>query len=212
MKLLIAFMFSLLLSGCQSTVTPDSHYSGFLGDYTGLKKTTTASGKTTLRWTAPGFSLNSYDSIVWNPLTWYPEPRPTGQISQPMLDTLLSDTNTSLRAAFGERKPLVSTPGTHSLIFRGAITGVGSQQEGLQFYEVIPVALVIAGTQMATGHRTMESQLYLEGELIDAKTGKPVMKMVRMGYGDTVRNKDTPLTAADLQPVINDMVKDTVQY
>ncbi|WP_257895873.1 DUF3313 domain-containing protein, partial [Enterobacter roggenkampii] len=36
-----------------------------------------------------------------------------------------------------------------SLIFRGAITGVSSQKEGLQFYEVVPVALVVAGTQMA---------------------------------------------------------------
>lgn len=50
-------------------------------------------------------------------------------------------------------------------------------KEGLQFYEVIPVALIVAGTQMATGHRTMDTHLYFEGELIDAATNKPVIKV-----------------------------------
>lgn len=66
-------------------------------------------------------------------------------------------TNNKMKTAIGTRKPVVTTPGKHSLIFRGAITGVSSQKEGLQFYEVVPVALVVAGTQMATGHRTMDT-------------------------------------------------------
>ena len=88
-----------------------------------------------------------------------------------------------MKTAIGTRKPIVTTPGKHSLIFRGAITGVSSQKEGLQFYEVVPVALVVAGTQMATGHRTMDTHLFFEGELIDAATNKPVMKVVRKGEG-----------------------------
>ena len=78
-------------------------------------------------------------------------------------------TNTKLKTAIGQRKPIVTTPGKHSLIFRGAITGVSSDKEGLQFYEVVPVALLVAGgTQMATGHRTMDTHLFFEGELIKA--------------------------------------------
>lgn len=90
-------------------------------------------------------------------------------------------TNTKLKTAIGQRKPIVTTPGKHSLIFRGAITGVSSDKEGLQFYEVVPVALLVAGTQMATGHRTMDTHLFFEGELIDAATNKPVIKVVRKG-------------------------------
>ncbi len=63
------------------------------------------------------------------------------------------------------------TAGPRSLIFRGAITGVDTSKEGLQFYEVVPVALVVAGTQMATGHRTMDTRLYFEGELIGYPDG-----------------------------------------
>ncbi len=56
-----------------------------------------------------------------------------------------------------------------------------SSKEGLQFYEVVPVAMIVAGTQAATGHRTMDTDLYFEAELIDASTNKPVIKVVRKG-------------------------------
>lgn len=208
----LSLMIPILLSGCASNVTPASQYSGFLGDYSGLQETTTVSGKKVLRWTAPGFSLKKYDNIVWNPVTYYPVAKPTQQISQSMLDSLLDKTNLRIKSAFAEKKPLVTTAGARSLVFRGAITGVSSEKEGLQFYEVIPVALVIAGTQMATGHRTMETHLYLEGEFIDAATQKVVMKVVRMGEGKSVRNENTPLTEADLQSVLNDMANDIIHY
>ncbi len=94
-------------------------------------------------------------------------------------------TNTEMKEAIAQRKPLVTTAGPRSLIFRGAITGVDTSKEGLQFYEVVPVALVVAGTQMATGHRTMDTRLYFEGELIDAATNKPVIKVVRQGGNDS---------------------------
>ncbi|MDE4771669.1 DUF3313 family protein, partial [Klebsiella pneumoniae] len=41
---------------------------------------------------------------------------------------------------------LATTAGKRSLIFRGAITGVDSSKEGLQFYQVIPVAMIVSGT------------------------------------------------------------------
>ncbi|HGW8139361.1 TPA: DUF3313 domain-containing protein, partial [Escherichia coli] len=109
---------------------------------------------------------SKYDSIVWNPVTYYPVPKPSTQVGQKVLDKILSYTNTEMKEAIAQRKPLVTTAGPRSLIFRGAITGVDTSKEGLQFYEVVPVALVVAGTQMATGHRTMDTRLYFEGELI----------------------------------------------
>lgn len=165
----------LALSGCASKITQPDKYSGFLKDYSGLKETTSATGKPVLRWVDPSFDESKYDSIVWNPITYYPVPKPTTQVGQQVLDKLRSYTDTQLKTAIEKRKPLVTTPGPRSLIFRGAITGVDTSKEGLQFYEVVPVALVVAGTQMATGHRTMDTHLYFEGELIDAADRKSVV-------------------------------------
>ncbi|EOC1425920.1 DUF3313 domain-containing protein [Cronobacter dublinensis] len=202
----------LLLAGCSSSVTKPEQYSGFLKDYSGLEKTTSATGKPVMRWVAPGFNLNNYDSIVYNPVVYYPAPKPTGQISQKVLDGLLNYTNDKLKTSAASRKPLVATPGPRSVIFRGAITAVDSSKEGLQFYEVLPVALVVAGTQVATGHRTMDTSLFFEGELIDAATQKTVVKVVRKGEGKDLKNENTPLTVENLKQVIDDMATDARMF
>ncbi|MTH45983.1 DUF3313 domain-containing protein [Intestinirhabdus alba] len=202
----------LALSGCASKVTQPEKFSGFLSSYSDLKETTSASGQPVLRWVAPGFNDANYDTIVWHPITYYPTPKPTTQTGQQVLDKLLNYTNASLKTAIAERKPLVTTPGPRSLIFRGAITGVDTSPKGLQFYEVIPVALVIAGTQMATGHRSENTHLYFEGELIDAASGRPVVKVVRQGQGKVLNNASTPLTVESLKEVVDNMATDATMF
>ena len=187
----------LALSGCASKITQPDKYSGFLNNYSDLKETTSATGKPVLRWVDPSFDQSKYDSIVWNPITYYPVPKPSTQVGQKVLDKILNYTTTA---------------GPRSLIFRGAITGVDTSKEGLQFYEVVPVALVVAGTQMATGHRTMDTRLYFEGELIDAATNKPVIKVVRQGEGKDLNNESTPMAFENIKQVIDDMATDATMF
>ena len=94
----------------------------------------------------------------------------------------------------------------------GAITGVNTSKEGLQFYEVVPVALLVAGTQAATGHRTMDTNLFFEGELIDATTNKPVLKVVRKGEGKDLNNESTPMSVETLKQVVDDMATDATMF
>ncbi|HDT1379227.1 TPA: DUF3313 domain-containing protein [Klebsiella aerogenes] len=202
----------LALTGCASKLAQPDQYSGFLKDYSKLKETTSASGKPELRWISPDYNPNNYDNVVYRPITYYPVPKPTTQVGVKALQDILNYTNKQMKQAISERKPLATTAGPRSLIFRGAITGVDTSKEGLQFYEVIPVAMIVAGTQAATGHRTMDTNLYFEGELIDAKTNKPVIKVVRKGEGKTLSNESTPLTADTLKQVIDDMAIDAVKF
>jgi len=202
----------LALAGCASKVAQPENYSGFLKDYSGLQQTTSASGKPVMRWVDPNFNPDQYDSIVYHPVTYYPVAKPTTQIGQQTLDGLLNYTNSKLKAAAAQRKPLVTSPGAHSLIFRGAITGVNASKEGLQFYEVVPVALLVAGTQAATGHRTMDTNLFFEGELIDATTNKPVLKVIRKGEGKDLNNESTPMSVETLKQVVDDMATDATMF
>jgi Protein of unknown function (DUF3313). len=202
----------MLLTGCASKVAEPNQYSGFLKDYSNLKESTSATGKPVLRWVDPDYNPKNYDSIVYNPITYYPVPKPNTQIGEKALNDIRNYTDQQIKQAISAHKPLVTTPGPHSLIFRGAITAVNSSKEGLQFYEVVPVALVVAGTQMATGHRTMDTHLFFEGELIDAATNKPVIKVVRKGEGQDLSNENTPMTLQTLKQVIDDMAVDTVKF
>lgn len=202
----------LTLSGCASKITQPEKYSGFLKDYSSLEETTSASGQPVLRWVDLDYNAANYDSVVWTPITYYPVPKPNTQVGQKVLDELLKYTNTKMKGAIAQRKPLVTTPGPRSLIFRGAITGVDASKEGLQFYEVVPVALLVAGTQMATGHRTMDTHLYFEGELIDAATNKPVIKVVRQGEGKDLNNESTPMAFETLKQVVDNMATDATMF
>ena len=96
---------TLALAGCASKVTSPEKYSGFLKDYSGLQETTSASGKTVMRWVAPGFDFNQYDSLVYNPVVYYPIPKPNTQIGEKVLSGILNYTNQQLKTAAAARKP-----------------------------------------------------------------------------------------------------------
>jgi hypothetical protein len=201
-----------LIAGCTSQVTEPDRYSGFMSDYSGLQAVQSASGKEVMRWQDPAFKLSNYSEVVYQPVKFYPAPKPTEQISDQTLEQLLAYTNQQLRAAMGERLKLAQTPGPRTLIFRGAITGVDTANEGLKPYQVIPVALVVSGAMAAAGQRTQDTELYLEGEFVDASSGKPVVKVVRKGFGKKVDNASQVVTFNDLKGTIDDMVRDIGLY
>ncbi|EIM6938312.1 DUF3313 domain-containing protein, partial [Salmonella enterica] len=87
----------LALSGCASKVTQPDKYSGFLKNYSDLQETTSATGKPVLRWVDPHFNDSNYDNIVYNPITYYPVPKPTTQVGQQVLDKLLAYTNSKVK-------------------------------------------------------------------------------------------------------------------
>lgn len=203
---------SLVLVGCTSHVVDKQQYSGFLGDYSELKPSDSASGQPTLRWISPDYHNSMYKDVFYTPVVYYPAARPTSRISQQTLDEIRNYTDIQLKGAIATRKPLVASKGPHTLVIRSAITAVNAENQGMQFYEVVPVAAVVASTMAASGHRTQNSELFLEVEASDAQTGKPVIKIVRKAFGKTVNNSNTPITFADLKPGIDTMVRDAIDF
>ena len=203
---------SLLTAGCTSQTPSQTNYSGFLSNYADLEKATTPSGNTVLRKVDPNFNMANYSGLVFRPVTFYPQPKPSEQINAQTLQQLLDHTNRVLSGALSKRLPLVQEAGPGTLVFRGAITGVNTSTEGLQFYEVIPVALVVAGTMAATGHRDQNTELFLEGEFIDSSTGKPVVEVVRKGFGAVRDNDKQQVTLEDLKGIIDDMAVDIARF
>ena len=202
----------LMLNGCTSHVADKQQYSGFLGDYSQLQPTESASGQPTLRWISPDYQSSQYKDVLYTPLVYYPAAHPTARISQQTLDEVLSYTDIQLKGAIATRRPLSNQATPHTLKVRAAITAVSAENEGVQFYEVVPVAAVVASTMAASGHRTQNSELFLEIEASDAVTGKPLIRVVRKAFGKTVSNSTTPITFEDLKPGINIMVRDTVSF
>lgn len=209
----MVFAGSVLLSGCSSKVAEPTQFSGFLQDYSKLQRTQSASGQEVLRWVAPGFKESDYRGIYIEPLTFFPAAKPNARVSQATLDQIREYASQRIRAALEERTTLLPNPsGSRVLIAKMAITAISAENKDMQFYEVVPVAAVIATTMAASGHRTQNTTLFLEARLIDQDTGKTVLAVVRKGYGKTVSNDSAPITIADVKKAIDDMVIDIVNF
>ena len=107
---------------------------------------------------------------------------------------------------------LPSPAGSRVLVAKLAITAVSAENEDMKFYEVVPVAAVVASTMAATGHRTQNTAPEYRRRADRPDTGKTVMEVVRKAYGKTVNNDSTPVTADDVKAAIDDIVTDITNF
>lgn len=203
----------LLLSGCTSKVTDKEHYSGYLSNYENLQEVTTTSGETAMRWVVPSWNPNAYDTVVFQHLDIYPAPQPNERVNKQTLEELQTYMTDSAKGVLGQKYRIVTNTqstqaGSKTLILRAAMTGVSASNTGMKWYEVVPVAAVIGGVSAASGHRDQDTELFLEAELIDAKSGQTVAKVVRKVMGESVRNASQSITAKDFKVAINKLTSD----
>ncbi|UVE17920.1 DUF3313 domain-containing protein [Pseudomonas sp. LS44] len=202
----------VLLSSCASKVTKPEQYSGFLSDYSVLKPATSASGVPVLRWTAPGLDMSQYHSVMVERPQFYPRPQPSAQVSQQTLDQIAGYLQQAFQRELGGELQVVQNPGPNTLVLRSAITSVNVSPEGLKAYEVIPIALVVAAASAAAGTRDENSEIYVEMQVLDGVTQKPVAQVVRKGTGLTLENDSTQLSLKDIQPALDVWAKDAHHF
>ena len=63
--------------------------------------------------------------------------------------------------AASSSNPGDSATASKTLILRAAITGVNAENEGMKWYEVVPVAAVVGGVTAITGHRDQDTTLFI---------------------------------------------------
>lgn len=208
-----AVLASLLLGGCTSKVTEKDQYSGFLPNYNNLQEVTTSTGEKAMRWVSPSWNPNAYDTVVFNTLELYPAPKPNERVNQQTLNELQSYMTSQAKGVLGQKYRVVSNKsaasiGSNPLILRAAITGVSASNEGMKWYEVVPVAAVVGATQAATGHRDQDTNLFIEAEFIDAKTNQTVAKAVRKVFGSQLSNESQKITVKDFKAAIDKLNAD----
>jgi hypothetical protein len=208
-----AVLASLLLGGCTSKVTEKEQYSGFLSNYNNLQQVETPSGGTAMRWVSPSWNPNAYDTVAFNKLELYPAPKPDERVNQQTLADIQNYMTNKAKATLGQKYRVVTNAttapaGSRTLVMRAAITGVNAENEGMKWYEVVPIAAVVGATQAATGHRDQDSTLFIEAEFIDVKSNQTVAKVVRKVFGTTLDNESTKITAQDFKAAIDKLGTD----
>ena len=198
-----ALFVALLSTGCATKTAEVTEFSGYIGDYDGLEKTTDELGHEVLRWKSSDLIPGAYESLMIDEIVFYPAPIATPQISEELLIEMKEYANATLLHEISKVVPVTSQPGSDVLRMRMAITGVSTAMEGLKSYEYIPIAAIAAGVTSATGARDREAFFVVETELLDSTTGE------RM-FIEVFKKKAKKLLENDTQKVTLDTVRDLI--
>lgn len=208
----LALSATLLLVGCASQTLTPSQYSGFLSDYTQLQPAQSASGAPVMRWVSPDFKPENYRSVLVERPLFYPAPTPDAQVSQQTLDEIALYLQQAMRLELAGRLRIVEHPDSDTLVLRSAITAVNLSPEGLKVYEVVPVALLAAAASTAAGTRDLNTEIYVELEVIEARNSQPMARVVRKGHGLQLENDSTQLRLKDIKPALDVWAKDARSF
>jgi len=206
-------MSAMMLNGCASKVTEVDQYSGYLDRYDVLQPSVSATGASTLRWVSPTFSPAAFDTVDFDGLELFPAPTATDRINMNTFMQLQQTANQTVVTALSKRYKVSNTlqplpPNARPLVMRAAITGVNASNEGMKWYEIIPVAAVVGGVSAVTGHRDQDTELYVEAVLLDPATNEPVARVVRKVFGNKLENASTQIKAEDFAQAINGLGAD----
>lgn len=194
-------------SGSSSSTNGDIPRSGYLGDYSMLTQAPGNYKGETLRWINPGMVKGKYKKIIIHPVTFYPTPKEGSQVKQENLDKISSYLTQQLKQEVSKSYELTNTPGADTLDFKLAVTGVATTVEGLQVYEVVPVALVLAGASTALGYRDQVVTISVEGILTDSITNEVMAKGLRQGVGENLNDDKQQLQVEHVKALFDEWVK-----
>lgn len=196
------------LGGCASSQIDPSQYSGFLKDYSRLKPAQSPSGAPVMRWIDNDVNAAQYTQVYIEPSQFYPKPQPTAVISAQTLQAITRYYDSALKRELGKDLSIASAPGPHTLIVRPAITAVSTSNQGLKPYEVIPIALVAAAVNTASGGRDQNVDIATEAAVLDGDSNKVLAQVVRKGSGKPLENDKTQLGLEDVKPVLDGWAAD----
>ncbi|MCL4780056.1 MAG: DUF3313 family protein [Gammaproteobacteria bacterium] len=208
--LAVALAFSLL-AGVSPVHADEVAHSGFLPDYSQLEKQKDAKGSELLRWQSPNLSKANYQKILLEPVTFYPEPQASEQVSDQVLKDIQAYLDSSLRTVGLANVPQATEAGPGVLRIKVAITAVETSSSGLKPWQLIPVALVVQGAKAASGNRPRDVDLDVEALVSDSVSGEVLAMSVRKGKGQDLKDSDAQLTLDDAKPRIDQWAENVAE-
>ena len=202
------FLLGVCLAGIPAAgAAAEDKDSGFLRDYSRLEETRDTAGTTVRGWASPQFTPDNYNAIILDPLTFYPEPRPTERVSAQALSDILAYSNDALKRSLHNRFKVVNTPGPGVARIRAAISSVAAKDEGLKPYQLIPLAFIVTTAKRAASGTPQRAFIIVETEVADSETGNLLGSKVKVGTGEKLAeiSQTDPITLEMLKPLLDEL-------
>ena len=186
--------------GCATQQMDTNQFSGFLSQtyYSKLKAVQVPSKQVAYRYISPSFNPASYSEVMIDPVIAFPQPKPTEQVSLDTVRTLQSKMTALLEESFAQVLPVTRTTKAGVIRVQTAISGVNLSNKALAVYQYIPIALVAATINTATGGRDQEVRLYIEMQVVDAQSNEVLAVAVREISGEDLETAKAKLEADQL--------------
>jgi len=181
--------------------------SGYLGDYSMLQPAPGEYKGEKLVWINPAMVKGKYKKIIIHPVTYYPAPKEGSQIKQENLDKISAYLTQQVTREVSKSYELTDKPGSDTLDYKLAVTGVATSLEGLKAYEVVPVALVLAGASTALGYRDQVVTISVEGILTDSMTHDVMAKGLRQGVGENLADDKQQVDVEKVKGLFDEWAK-----
>jgi Protein of unknown function (DUF3313) len=175
-----------LSAGC-ATKSTQPQYSGWLKDYSGLTEQTDPKGNKVMRYVSKDLTPAKYDALLVEPVTFYPQPETSPQVSAAALQQLSVYMTQKIKEDYvAKGVKVVDAPGKGIARVRSAITSIGVKVEGRSAYQYIPQAFIVSAAYRATAGNPYQGALRLETEVTDSMTGERLLVGVRDGVGEAL--------------------------
>ncbi len=175
-------------------------YSGFLGDYSKLKKSRKLKGA--MSYENPSKSLKEYDKFIIDPVVVHFAPNAKGIGVDPLKVKQVADyLHREMWQALSIRYQVVNTPGPDVLRLRVAITDIKT---------TVPIMNIHPGTKLlGQGIGLGLGGASMEGEAVDSQTGERVLAVVdsRRGGFNPLPSRAAIDTVAHAKEVMRHWVK-----
>lgn len=208
---LLSLTLGIVISACSSLPAEEPpQYSGYLGKdvYAKLKKLDTDNNVDAMRWLAPRLNFTNYQKILIDKVVLYPKPEPGPQVSAETLEKIQAYLTQELVAKVSKVLEVTTKPGPGVLRMDTAVTGVEIKTEGMQAYEVVPVAAVFGGVKALTGTRDRDVSVFLEVKFSDSESGEVVGAAIRKIEGRQLEGMKDELGLEDMQESLDKATDD----
>ena len=180
-----------MVSACASMQARSTKTSGFLGDYSQLKKG--GDDEALLVYIDPNANIKAYNKILMDPIRMYAskENSQMMDVSSENQRKLLNYADAAIREKLSKNYTFVQQPGPGVMRLRIAITEADSSYVVLDTVStIVPIGLALSGIQtLATGSCSFVGSAGMEIEMQDSHTGKRLAAAVDRRVGGKVTGK-----------------------
>ena len=188
-KVTVLLCLIISLQGCTSpSPTKPLNFSGFLGNYSGLRPASDGSGAWTYR--KPNVDFKPYTKIMLDTLVIWPSSQSTyGGLDASTAWRLARAFEDQMRQALAGGYPIVDRPGSGVLRLRAALTDIVLQRPGVESPgPLIPLAndILVQASEKVSGLNALEGEAAIEAELLDAQSHERLAAYVEKRAGSHV--------------------------